>query len=348
MNVSPQQPSPCCGPATTAVRGMTVESRVTPANAGAAPASLAKVDVPTAEAIDSARGGSTAGMVRLLGGAFLMGTDSADRWPSDGEGPVRQVALRPFWIDAAAVTTTAFSAFVRAAGYVTDAERFGWSFVFRGLLPKKYADTLHRTHAVPGLAWWLAVPGACWSRPEGERSNLRGRENHPVTHMSWNDAIAYCRWAGKRLPSEAEWEYAARGGLVQKQYPWGDELEPCGRHRCNLWQGRFPELNTAADCFLATCPVAAFEPNAYGLFNTSGNVWEWCGDWFSPTHHADARTDTRDNPRGPALGDRKVQKGGSFLCHRSYCNRYRLAARTSNTPDSSTCNLGFRCAADDG
>lgn len=308
---------------------------------------LAFVETPTAEPILHAPvSGDAPGMIRLDGGAFLMGTDSPERWEADGEGPVREVVVKPFLIDAHAVSNARFEAFVKATGYVTDAERFGWSFVFRGLLPKKYAESLVRTHSVPGLTWWIAVPGACWKRPEGERSNLKGRENHPVTHVSWNDAVAYCRWAGRRLPTEAEWEYAARGGLVQKIYPWGDALEPMGRHRCNIWQGKFPEQDTGADGYVGTCPVDAFEPNGYGLYNVSGNVWEWCNDWFDPSHHVRACPETRENPRGPGTGTHKVQKGGSFLCHRSYCNRYRVAARTGNTPDSGTSNAGFRCVAD--
>ena len=349
MSLPLAQTAGCCGPsASAATNSPTVAPRERAAGSAAAHAGgLAMIDVPTAERIETACDGSTRGMVCLDGGSFLMGTDSPERWEPDGEGPVREVRLRPFWIDATAVTNDAFAEFVQATGYTTDAERFGWSFVFRGLLPKKYAESLQRTNAVPGLGWWIGVPGAMWSRPEGDRSNLKGRGDHPVTHVSWNDAVAYCRWAGKRLPTEAEWEYAARGGLEQKIYPWGDVLEPLGKHRANLWQGKFPETNTAADGYLATAPVTAFEPNGYGLLNVSGNVWEWCGDWFSPTHHVEARPETRDNPRGPAAGcTHKVQKGGSFLCHRSYCNRYRVAARTGNTPESSTSNAGFRCVRD--
>lgn len=280
------------------------------------------------------------------GGSFLMGTDSDEAWKDDGEGPVREVALRPFYIDACAVSNAQFEKFVEATHYVTDAERFGWSFVFRGHLPKKFADQLAKTRAVMGLTWWLAVPGAYWRRPEGERSDLKGRADCPVVHVTWNDAMRYAAWAGKRLPTEAEWEYAARGGLEQAIYPWGNELEPRGKHRCNIWQGRFPEIDAGKDGFTRPCPVDAFEPNGFGLYNVSGNVWEWTGDWFDPAWHLSASPATRDNPIGPPQGDRKLQKGGSYLCHRSYCNRYRVAARTGNTPDSSTTNNGFRCARD--
>ncbi len=330
----------CCTPGKAAVSSPTLAPRERCAELSPVAA------VPTAEPITRADTGSTDGMIELPGGPFLMGTDSPEAWAADGEGPVREVRVNPFLIDRTAVTNEAFGHFVRATGYTTDAERFGWSFVFHTHLPRKYAQRLKETNAVRGLTWWLAVPGACWKRPEGERSSVKGRENHPATHISWNDAIAYGRWAGKRLPTEAEWEYAARGGLVQKIYPWGDELEPRGRHRCNIWQGRFPDVDTGADGFVGTCPADAYEPNGYGLYCVSGNVWEWCTEWFSPTWHTGAGAAARDNPRGPATGTHKPQRGGSFLCHRSYCNRYRVAARTGNTPDSSTANCGFRCVRD--
>ena len=283
--------------------------------------------------------GSTHNMVLLAGGEFLMGTDSQDGYPADGEGPIRKVSLRPFWIDATAVSNTAFAEFVQATGYLTEAERYVWSFVFAGLLP----DDFPATQAVAAAPWWRLVEGADWRHPEGPHSNRADRPNHPVIHVSWNDAQAYCRWAGKRLPTEAEWEYAARGGLVQKRFPWGDELTPDGQHRMNIWQGEFPRRNTCDDRYYATAPVDAFPPNPYGLYNTTGNVWEWCADWFSPTFHLNGR---RDNPAGPPTGETKVMRGGSYLCHQSYCYRYRVAARSQNTPDSSTGNLGFRCAAD--
>ncbi|MFE5318297.1 formylglycine-generating enzyme family protein [Paenibacillus sp. NPDC056579] len=284
---------------------------------------------------------TASGMIFLQGGTFLMGTDDAEGFPADGEGPVREVELSPFYIDRTTVTNSEFADFVGDTGYITEAERFGWSFVFHLFVedPVRKTDTKN----VPGVPWWLAVQGANWRQPEGEGSSIRDRLDHPVIHASWNDAAAYCKWAGKRLPTEAEWEYAARGGLVQKRYPWGDLLKPDGKHLCNIWQGKFPDKNNASDGYIATAPALSFPPNGYGLYNTVGNVWEWCADWFSPNPAAIGVT---KNPQGPRSGTNRVMRGGSYLCHKSYCNRYRVAARSSNTPDSSTGNLGFRCAKD--
>jgi formylglycine-generating enzyme required for sulfatase activity len=280
-------------------------------------------------------------MRKLDGGAFLMGTDYEGMWLSDGEGPVREVMVAPFYIDICAVTNAQFEAFVSATDYQTEAETFGWSYVFYKHLTAQAKRVVKG--AATGATWWAGVEGACWRRPEGPGSNIRKRADHPVVHVSWNDAVAFCGWAGKRLPTEAEWEYAARGRLVQKLYPWGDELTPGGRHHCNIWQGKFPDLNTGADGFLTTAPVKTFAPNAFGLYQMSGNTWEWCHDWFSPSFHVNG---PRDSPQGPPNGTNKLIKGGSFLCHASYCNRYRVAARTANTPDSTSSHCGFRCARD--
>jgi formylglycine-generating enzyme required for sulfatase activity len=288
--------------------------------------------------------GSTDNMIRLAGGTFLMGTNDEIGYPDDGEGPVREVAVDPFYMDACAVTVTEFTRFIESTGYQTDAEKFGSSYVFHALLTdstKRTLDMLGRT--VMGLEWWYNVEGADWMHPNGPESDNEGLHNHPVTHVSYRDALAYCEWAGKRLPTEAEVEYAARGGLEQKRYVWGDELLPAGKHMCNIFQGKFPDYNSGEDGYIGTAPADAFEPNGYGLYNMAGNVWEWAFDWWSPDFHING---PRNNPIGPESGERRLNRGGSYLCHDSYCNRYRVAARTSNTPDSSTGNLGFRCVRD--
>ncbi|MGW0737220.1 formylglycine-generating enzyme family protein [Streptomyces sp. NPDC002851] len=265
-------------------------------------------------------------MVAVPAGAFLMGSEDALAYPADGEGPVRTVYVDAFWIDACAVSNADFARFAAETGYRTTAERDGWSFVFAGLLP----DDFPPTRGVVSAPWWRQVEGADWRHPDGPRSAVDGREDHPVVHVDWHDAAAYCAWAGKRLPTEAEWERAARGGLHGKAFPWGDEREPGGQHRMNVWQGDFPAHNTQADGWYGTCPVTAFEPNGYGLYNTTGNVWEWCADRFSCSPDRQER----------------VAKGGSYLCHESYCRRYRVAARQGLTPDSAIGNVGFRCAVD--
>jgi formylglycine-generating enzyme required for sulfatase activity len=280
-------------------------------------------------------------MVRLEGGTFLMGSVDGEGFPADGEGPVRPVTLRPFLLDATTVTNAQFAAFIEATGYRTEAERFGWSFVFQQFVSAEVSKTVRQ--AVAQTPWWWVVPGAYWRHPDGPDAGVDARLDHPVTHVSWRDAEAYARWAGKRLPTEAEWEYAARGGLEQASYPWGDELTPGGEHRCNIWQGEFPGHNTGEDGYLGTAPADAFAPNGYGLYNMAGNVWEWCADWFSAAYHLDG---PRVAPAGPPSGTARVIRGGSYLCHRSYCNRYRVAARSSSTPDSSSGNTGFRCARD--
>ncbi len=282
---------------------------------------------------------STVNMIKLPGGKFFMGSDDEEGFPADGEGPVREITLDAFYIDETTVTNFQFAEFIKTSNYITDAERFGWSFVFYGLLSEEDQKADYEV-AVP-TPWWCAIPGAQWDHPEGEKSNIDERMNHPVVHVSWNDAQAYCQWSGKRLPTEAEWEYSARGGLVQKKFPWGDELTPDDEHYCNIWQGQFPDFNSMDDGYLGTAPAKSFKPNDYGLYNMAGNIWEWCNDWFSKDFH---KTGTRNNPCGPLNGESKVMRGGSFLCHYSYCNRYRVAARSSNTIDSSTSNMGFRCA----
>ncbi|MBZ4018302.1 formylglycine-generating enzyme family protein [Streptomyces purpurogeneiscleroticus] len=272
-------------------------------------------------------------MVAVPAGTFLMGSEDALAYPADGEGPVRTVQVDAFWIDACAVSNADFGRFTAETGYRTGAERIGWSFVFAGLLP----DDFPPTRGVVSAPWWRQVEGADWRHPEGPHSTVAGRPDHPVVHLDWHDARAYCAWAGKRLPTEAEWERAARGGLHGKVFPWGDELAPGGQHRMNVWQGDFPAHNTEADGRYGTCPVTAFEPNGFGLYNTTGNVWEWCADRF-----ASRAGGSHPSPHRPE----RVAKGGSYLCHESYCRRYRVAARQGLTPDSAIGNVGFRCALD--
>jgi formylglycine-generating enzyme required for sulfatase activity len=260
--------------------------------------------------------------VRIEGGDLHMGSDAPDAHAAEGERPVRRVEVARFWLSVHAVTNDRFAVFVAETGHVTDAERWGSSFVFAGLLPAGFPPT----RAVAAATWWRRVEGANWRRPEGPGSDLGGRGDHPVVHVSWSDAVAYCAWTGGRLPSEPEWELAARGGLVGRRFPWGDDLEPGGEHRMNVWQGEFPRRNTEADGWYGTCPVDAFPPNAFGLHNMTGNVWEWCTGPFRDGLHA--------------------MRGGSYLCHASYCNRYRTSARNGATPDSSMGNVGFRVAFD--
>jgi formylglycine-generating enzyme required for sulfatase activity len=284
-------------------------------------------------------------MVEIPAGPFSMGGADPEAIPGDGEGPVRTVFVSGFLMDETAVTNDRFARFIRETGYVTDAERYGWSFVFHGALAPEARRRI-LSGVVPGASWWLAVEGASWRSPDGPGSSARSRADHPAVHVSWNDAAAYAAWAGKRLPTEAEWEKAARGGLAGTRFPWGEELTPDGRHCCNVWQGEFPSLNTGADGHLWTAPARSFAPNGYGLYNMVGNVWEWCADWWSADWHAVETHATRSDPAGPPSGTARVIRGGSYACHASYCTRYRLAARTSNTPDSSTGHTGFRCVAD--
>lgn len=253
-------------------------------------------------------------MVALEGDRFAMGNDGPDAISGDAEGPARETLVAPFAIEPYAVTVHRFGRFVEATGHVTDAERAGWSFVFAGRLP----DDFPPTRALASAPWWRQVHDADWRHPDGPRSCAR--PDHPVVHVSRADALAFCAWADARLPSEAEWEYAARGGHAGTRFPWGQEL---GEATCNVFRGRFP--HGAA----GTVPVDAFAPNGFGLHNVIGNVWEWCADAF-------------DAPN--AEPGAYAMRGGSYTCHDSHCTRYRLSARTGSAPDTSMGNLGFRCA----
>ena len=275
--------------------------------------------------------------VALPGGEFLMGDARGDGNPGDGEGPVHPVRVGPFTIDATAVTNADFARFVDATGYRTEAETFGFSAVFHLAVAARPEDILGRAAGTP---WWLAVQGADWRRPTGPSATPDRLDDHPVVQVSWNDAVAYCEWAGRRLPTEAEWEYASRGGLDGARYPWGDDLlDRSGRWQVNIWQGTFPTVNDLDDGYLTTAPVRSFAPNSFGLWQTVGNVWEWCADWYAADYYP--RSALID-PQGPERGSSRVLRGGSYLCHDSYCNRYRNSARSSNTPDSSMGNAGFR------
>ena len=271
-------------------------------------------------------------------GAFQMGNSRGDGYEADGESALHEVEVAAFSISTTAITNNQFAAFVSDEHYVTEGERFGWSFVFAGHLP----DDFEETRGVVGTEWWRQVYGATWFSPEGPHSNIENRPDHPVVHISWSDAEAFCKWSGTRLPTEAEWEYAARGGLAGKAFPWGDDLEPDGKHLMNVFQGDFPSQDSGADGFTGTAPVGSFAPNGFGLYETTGNVWEWCSDYFGQDYY---RASPRVDPRGPASGTHRVMRGGSFLCHASYCRRYRVDARSSNTPDTSVGHLGFRVVA---
>jgi formylglycine-generating enzyme required for sulfatase activity len=272
-------------------------------------------------------------------GRFVMGTDDPRGYAADGEGPPHVVELDHYRMGTHAVTNDEFAAFVDDTGHRTTAEELGTSFVFAGLLPHGFAPT----RAVAAAPWWREVPGADWRHPEGPQSSNDDRGAHPVVHVSWYDAVAFCGWAGLRLPTEAEWERGARGPQDGHHFPWGDEREPGRRHRMNVFQGTFPHHDTGDDGWVGTCPVGSYPANDFGLFETTGNVWEWCSDWFS----ADAyRRSPAKAPVGPRKGTTRVMRGGSYLCHDSYCWRYRVDSRSSNTPDSSAGNVGFRVAGD--
>lgn len=278
-------------------------------------------------------------MVQIPGGEYTMGVKDPI-FVADGEGPARQVYVDSFYLDVYEVSNLEFEVFVKATGFETEAEKFGDSFVLERELSEDTKSTIE--NAVAAAPWWVPVKGADWRHPEGPDTTLKGRESHPVVHVSWNDAVAYCKWVEKRLPTEAEWERACRSGKKERLFPWGNNYTPKNIYRANTWQGTFPDEDTAEDGCRGRCPVESFPTSEYGLHNIVGNVWEWTQDWWETRH----TIELKNNPKGPSSGDDKVKKGGSYMCTKEYCYRYRCAARSQNTPDSSAGNLGFRCAAD--
>lgn len=332
---------------------------------------LAATSMLALSAAAPAQSASPPGMVWIPGGEFIMGGDDPLARPD--ESPRHRVRVRGFWMDATEVTNAQFRAFVEATAYVTVAERpVDWDLLKLQLpegTPKPSDEMLqpgslvftppdHAVDTSDFSQWWSWVHGASWRHPEGPGSTIDGREDHPVVHVAFEDALAYCAWAGKRLPTEAEWEFAARGGLDGKVNVWGDA--PIDARRANTWQGEFPAVNTAEDGFAGAAPVKRFPPNGYGLYDTAGNVWEWCSDLFRPDTYARrlleiGREGAADNPTGPTKSldprnpyapESRVQRGGSFLCHDSYCASYRPSARMGTTPDSAASHVGFRCASD--
>ncbi|WP_284735745.1 formylglycine-generating enzyme family protein [Dongia deserti] len=300
------------------------------------------------------------GMVFVRGGTFLMGSDR--HYPE--EGPVHRVHVDGFLIDETPVTNAQFSEFVSATGYRTFAESPPNPRDYPGILPEMvYAGSLvfqspdGSVDLTDWAQWWTFLKGACWRHPYGPNSDIHGLDEHPVVHVCYHDALAYARWSGKDLPTEAEWEFAARGGLDEAEFAWGSDFTPAGRHMANTWQGSFPTVNEARDGYVRTSSVKVFPPNGYAIYDMIGNVWEWTSDWFAPRHEANAQkaccipknphggreTDSYDPCQPEIRIPRKVLKGGSHLCAPNYCRRYRPAARHAEPVDTSTCHVGFRC-----
>ncbi len=303
---------------------------------GCCPDAPAREALPLATPVVAAPDGPRipADAVLIPGGKTMVGTRHA-QIPDDGEDPLREAKVKPFRIAATTVTNAQFKEFVDATGFVTEAERFGWSFVFWAQVP----ESAGATQGVVEVEWWRRGDGANWRDINGPGTmDAAWNPEHPVVQVSWNDAQAYAKWVGGRLPSEAEWEHAARGGLGDVKFPWGDEDPDDSTFLpCNIWQGRFPEVNTCADGYATTAPARSFEPNGYGLYNMVGNIWEWTSE---PYRIKSLKKQVRQ--RLAHMKGYKLSKGGSFLCHRSYCFRYRIAARSGTSPDSATTHHGFR------
>jgi formylglycine-generating enzyme required for sulfatase activity len=321
---------------------------------------------PTIPGPAAPAGGVPPGMVWIPGGEFSMGSDAACESLCSLPGvtrdaqPIHRVHVDGFWMDATEVTNEEFERFIGATGYVTVAERTPTREEFPEAPPENlvagstvFTPTAQAVPLDNYFQWWRYETGASWRHPEGPQSSTRGRERHPVVHIAFEDALAYCKWAGKRLPTEAEWEFAARGGLAGKIYAWGDDLRPGGRHLANTYQGEFPVVDTAEDGFAGTAPVKAFPPNGYGLYDMAGNVWEWCSDWYRPDYYAElaAAGGAARNPQGPAASfdplepteKKRVHRGGSFLCSDQYCTRYMIGTRGKGEVTTASNHLGFRC-----
>ena len=308
---------------------------MTKANACCAPLVGAKVHQQNKK-ISKATSAQPHDFVSLAGGSFAMGAADGPH-PEDGEGPVREVTLDPFALARLTVTNAAFETFAQDSGYVTQVERTGSSFVFEQLVPTGTAIK----SVVSRTAWWQEIEGANWRTPYGPKGlRADALPKHPVVHITRFDALAYCDWAGTRLPSEAEWEFAARSGLTSKPFPWGDSLLKEGVLQCNIWEGQFPYENTADDGHIGPSPAKCFEPNSFGLYAMTGNVWEWTADRFTNLHSPRRVS----NPKGPLNGGVYVAKGGSYLCHASYCMRYRTSSRQGLDPRTATGHIGFRVA----
>ncbi len=324
---------------------------------------------PTADSLVIIPSGdtSTIGMVYISGGSFMMGGDNDQAYAD--ELPKHVVQIKSFWMDVNEVTNAQYQKFVEATGYISTAEKKpDWEELKKQVEPGTlkppdsvlvaaslvFKQTSGPVTLTDVSQWWVWEPGADWKHPQGKASNIKGKENYPVVHISWFDAMAYCKWAGKRLPTEAEWEFAARGGLINNNYPWGNEHVNEGKAKTNSWEGNFPYNNEKKDGFITAAPAKRYAPNGYGLYDMAGNVWEWCADFYDAAYYETLKNTTTLNPQGPAKSNdpaepyttKRVLRGGSFLCNDSYCSGYRVARRMKSSPDTGLENTGFRCVKD--